>query len=134
MSYRYNKVIVNAKIYVNIFKSCIGKKRAFPFPLVFKARETLTEQQTSIVEKTANHHKIRFFIRPYSESAVLKNRSLKNRSTQKPRLKNRSTQKPQYSKSAVLKIRSLKNRSTQNPQPQNPQYSKTALIKIEAIF
>ena len=51
----------------------------------------------------------------YSETAVLKNRSLKNHTAQYSKtavsktaiLKNRSTQKPQYSKSAVLKIRIL---------------------------
>ena len=57
---------------------------------------------------------IKYIKRPYSESAVLKNRS---------------TQKPQYSKTAVLKNRSLKNRSTQKPQSQKPQYSKTVALK-----
>ena len=54
----------------------------------------------------------------YSGSAVLKNRSLNNRSTKKIAvLKNHSTQKPQYSKTAwYSKSAVLKNRSTQKPQ------------------
>ena len=58
-----------------------------------------------------------------SETAVLKNSTLRNRSTQNSTLRNRSTQKqntqkPQYSKTAhsetaVLKNSTLRNRSNQ---------------------
>ena len=58
----------------------------------------------------------------YLTTAVLKNLSLKNR----------STKKPQYSKTAVSKTAVLKNHSLKNRSTQNPQYSKNEVLKTRS--